>query len=36
MRTSWNECPTCGNSIGYYPKDNEFRCSKCNQRILWK
>lgn len=36
MSCSWNECPTCGNSIGYYPKDKEFRCSKCNQRILWE
>lgn len=36
IRTSWNECPTCGKSIGYYPNDNEFRCPKCNQKILWK
>ena len=36
IHCSWNECPTCGNSIGLYPKDNEFRCPKCNQRILWK
>lgn len=32
---SWNECPTCGKSIGYHPIDNEFRCPKCEQRILW-
>ena len=36
MNVSWNECPTCGNSIGYQPKDIEFRCGKCNQRILWE
>lgn len=36
MSCSWNECPTCGNSIGYKPKDTEFRCPKCNQKILWK
>ena len=36
MRVSWNECPTCGNSIGYQPKDNEFRCPKCNQKISWE
>lgn len=36
IRTSWNECPICGNSIGYHPKNNEFRCSECNQRISWE
>lgn len=36
MRVSWNECPTCGNSIGYSPKDKDFRCPKCNQAILWE
>lgn len=33
---SWNECPTCGNSIGYNPLDTNFRCSKCSQKISWK
>lgn len=32
---TWNECPTCGTSIGYHPKDTDFRCVKCGQRILW-
>lgn len=32
---SWNECPTCRQTIGYYPKNHNFRCSKCSQRILW-
>ena len=32
---SWNECPTCKNSIGYHPKDKNFRCNKCGQRIDW-
>lgn len=36
MKVSWNECPTCGNSIGYYPENKDFKCSKCNQEILWK
>ena len=36
MSYNWNICPTCGNSIGYYPKNNEFRCPRCTQRISWK
>lgn len=36
MAVSWNECPICGKSIGYHPKDEDFRCPKCTQRILWK
>ena len=35
MKVSWNECPTCGNSVGYHPKEKDYKCSKCNQRILW-
>ena len=36
LKTSWNECPTCGNSVGYRPDEKNFRCPKCTQRILWK
>jgi len=36
MNTSWNECPTCGISVGYRPKEKGFRCTKCNQLIAWK
>ena len=32
---SWNECPTCGYPIGYRPTLTDFRCKRCNQRILW-
>lgn len=35
MNCSWNECPTCKQSIGYHPKVEDFRCPKCNQKILW-
>lgn len=31
----WNECPTCGNSIGYEPLVHDYRCSRCGQRIEW-
>lgn len=33
---SWNECPSCGCSIGYRPDIKNFRCKRCKQRILWK
>lgn len=36
MNVSWNECPNCRKSIGYWPKEEDFRCPKCEQRILWK
>lgn len=36
MQVSWNECPTCSNSIGFHPLNKEFKCSKCNQKILWE
>lgn len=35
LNCSWNECPTCGQSIGYQPKATDFRCPKCSQKILW-
>ncbi len=35
MNISWNECPTCGESIGFRPKEENFRCPKCSQRIKW-
>lgn len=35
FNVGWNECPTCGNSIGYHPEVKDFRCSRCRQRILW-
>lgn len=35
MKTSWNECPTCGNPIGYHPKEEDFKCKKCGQKIAW-
>lgn len=34
--TSWNVCPTCGNSISYRPEVKDFRCSRCGQRIVWR
>lgn len=34
--TSWNECPTCRNSIGFRPEIKDFRCDRCGQRISWK
>lgn len=33
---NWNECPSCGNSIGYRPDIKNFRCKRCGQIILWK
>lgn len=33
---SWNECPSCGCSIGYRPDIKNFRCKRCRQIILWK
>lgn len=33
---NWNECPTCGHSIGYRPDIKDFRCGQCGQKILWK
>ena len=33
---SWNECPSCGYSIGYKPDIKNFRCKRCGQIILWK
>lgn len=34
-KSIWNECPTCGASVGYHPKDKGFRCKCCNQLIAW-
>lgn len=36
MNCSFNICPTCGESIGYHPENDTFRCPKCTQKILWK
>lgn len=36
MHFSWNECPSCNKSIGYHPEVTDYRCERCNQRILWK
>ena len=35
MKCSWNECPTCRQSIGYHPTIEDFKCPRCGQRILW-
>lgn len=35
VNCSWNECPTCTKTIGYFPKEENFRCPRCNQRISW-
>lgn len=35
IRSSWHACPTCGSAIGYHPKDKNYRCVLCNQRIEW-
>ena len=36
LKFSLNECPTCRRSIGYRPKEKDFRCPNCEQRILWE
>lgn len=33
---SWNECPTCGFTIGYRPDLKDYRCKCCRQKISWK
>lgn len=32
----WNECPTCGWTIGFCPEIKNFRCDRCGQVISWK
>lgn len=33
---SWNECTSCGCSIGYRQDIKDFKCKRCGQRILWE
>lgn len=35
MNCSWNECPTCRQTLGYFPKIKDYKCPKCGQKILW-